>query len=195
MGQFQSVIQEIQNDPDMGTRFDIDEIKSLSLAFHRLDKNKSGAIEVEEFMVLPEWQNNPLAERIIDIFDRDGNGAVDFQEFLLGISAFSRRTDEERKLKLVFRVYDINNDGFISNGELFKVLKMMVGDNLNDIQLQQIVDKTILFMDDDKDGKISYPEFRKAIKEKGKFLSLVRRKHHASVFHRLIFAFDFCMQV
>lgn len=54
----------------------------------------------------------------------------------------------------------MDNDGFISNGELFQVLKMMVGTNLKESQLQQIVDKTILFADQDKDGKISYEEFR-----------------------------------
>ena len=36
---------------------------------------------------------------------------------------------------------------------------MMVGDNLNNTQLQQIVDKTILEADKDKDGKISFEEF------------------------------------
>lgn len=53
----------------------------------------------------------------------------------------------------------MDNDGFISNGELFQVLKMMVGNNLKDTQLQQIVDKTILFADKDEDGKISFEEF------------------------------------
>ena len=45
------------------------------------------------------------------------------------------------------RIYDMDNDGFVSNGELFQVLKMMVGNNLKDTQLQQIVDKTILLYD------------------------------------------------
>jgi Ca2+-binding EF-hand superfamily protein len=36
---------------------------------------------------------------------------------------------------------------------------MMVGNNLKDTQLQQIVDKTILFADKDEDGKISFQEF------------------------------------
>ncbi len=60
---------------------------------------------------------------------------------------------------LNFRIYDMDNDGFISNGELFQVLKMMVGSNLKDTQLQQIVDKTILFADKDEDGKINFEEF------------------------------------
>lgn len=35
----------------------------------------------------------------------------------------------------------------------------MVGNNLKDTQLQQIVDKTILFADKDDDGKINFEEF------------------------------------
>ena len=60
---------------------------------------------------------------------------------------------------VAFKIYDIDKDGFISNGELFHVLKMMVGNNLKDTQLQQIVDKTILYADKDGDGKISFEEF------------------------------------
>jgi len=36
---------------------------------------------------------------------------------------------------------------------------MMVGNNLKDTQLQQIVDKTILFHDKDNNGKINFEEF------------------------------------
>ena len=57
---------------------------------------------------------------------------------------------------VAFKVYDMDRDGYISNGELFMVLKMMVGNNLKDTQLQQIVDKTIINADKDGDGKINY---------------------------------------
>ena len=60
---------------------------------------------------------------------------------------------------VAFKIYDIDKDGFIGNGELFQVLKTMVGNNLTDKQLQQIVDKTILYADKDGDGKISFEEF------------------------------------
>jgi len=108
---------------------------------------------------LPELQQNPLVRRVIDIFDDDGNGEVDFKEFIMGLSHFSAKGDIENKLRFAFRIYDIDNDGFVSNGELYQVLKMMVGNNLKDTQLQQIVDKTILLYDKDKDGKISFQEF------------------------------------
>ena len=60
---------------------------------------------------------------------------------------------------VAFKIYDMDKDNYISNGELFQVLKMMVGTNLKDTQLQQIVDKTIIFADKDGDGKISFQEF------------------------------------
>ncbi|XP_078726638.1 calcineurin subunit B type 1-like isoform X2 [Lampetra fluviatilis] len=124
---------------DMCTHFDADEIKRLGKRFRKLDLDNSGSLSVDEFMSLPELQQNPLVQRVIDIFDTDGNGEVDF--------------------KVAFRIYDMDKDGYISNGELFQVLKMMVGNNLKDTQLQQIVDKTILNADKDGDGRISFEEF------------------------------------
>ena len=100
---------------------------------------------------------------MIAIFDEDGGGDVDFQEFVSGLSAFSSKGNKEEKLRFAFKVYDIDRDGFISNGELFIVLKMMVGSNLKDQQLQQIVDKTIMEADTDQDGKISFDEFKRMV--------------------------------
>uniref|UniRef100_A0A674EU25 Calcineurin subunit B type 1-like n=1 Tax=Salmo trutta TaxID=8032 RepID=A0A674EU25_SALTR len=139
--------------------FDADEIKRLGKRFKKLDLDNSGSLSVEEFMSLPELQQNPLVQRVIDIFDTDGNGEVDFKEFIEGVSQFSVKGDKESKLRFAFRIYDMDKDGYISNGELFQVLKMMVGNNLKDTQLQQIVDKTIINADKDGDGRISFEEF------------------------------------
>lgn len=138
---------------------DREEADRLRKRFMKLDKDNSGAIDKEEFLSIPAIANNPLALRLIDIFDADGGGDVDFQEFLAGLSAFSSKGQKEEKLRFAFKVYDIDRDGYISNGELFIVLKMMVGSNLTDGQLQQIVDKTIMEADRDGDGKISFEEF------------------------------------
>lgn len=144
---------------EMATNFDAEEIKRLGKRFKKLDIDNSGSLSVDEFMTLPELQQNPLVQRVIDIFDEDGNGEVDFKEFIQGVSQFSVRGDKRTKLRFAFKIYDMDNDGYISNGELFQVLKMMVGSNLKDTQLQQIVDKTILFADKDEDGKINFEEF------------------------------------
>ncbi|OQV02873.1 EF-hand domain-containing protein isoform 2 [Cladophialophora immunda] len=145
------------------TAVDRDEVDRLRKRFMKLDKDNSGTIEREEFLSLPQVSSNPLATRMIAIFDEDGGGDVDFQEFVLGLSAFSSKGNKEEKLKFAFKVYDIDRDGYISNGELFIVLKMMVGSNLKDQQLQQIVDKTIMEADKDGDGKISFSEFTQMV--------------------------------
>lgn len=144
---------------DIAANFDSEEIKRLGKRFKKLDIDGSGSLSKEEFMQIHDLQQNPLVQRVIDLFDSDGNGEVDFKEFINGISQFSVRGDKQAKLKFAFKVYDMDRDGYISNGELFAVLKMMVGSNLKDTQLQQIVDKTIINADKDGDGKINYEEF------------------------------------
>ncbi|CAN0552703.1 unnamed protein product [Ectocarpus sp. 8 AP-2014] len=148
---------------DLCSTFSPEEISRLAKRFKKLDCDGSGSISVEEFMSLPELGQNPLVQRVIDIFDEDGSGEVDFKEFLQGVSQFSVKGDKSAKLKFAFRIYDLDNDGFICNGELFKVLKMMVGSNLKDTQLQQVVDKTMRMADKNEDGKISFEEFAKAV--------------------------------
>ena len=96
---------------------------------------------------------------MIAVLDRNKDGTISFLEFVQGLNSLSAGASQEDKLRFAFQIYDINNDGFISNGELFQVLKMMVGDNLNDVQLQQLVDRTIVKADTDFDGKISFDEF------------------------------------
>ena len=56
------------------------------------------------------------------MFDGDNSGEVDFVEFLSGLSLIIRG-DTQTKLKFAFRIYDIDNDGFISNGELYQVVQ------------------------------------------------------------------------
>jgi serine/threonine-protein phosphatase 2B regulatory subunit len=134
---------------------------------------------------------------MIAIFDEDGGGDVDFQEFVSGLSAFSSKGNKEEKLRFAFKVYDIDRDGYISNGELFIVLKMMVGSNLKDMQLQQIVDKTIMEADLDKDGKISFEEFTRMVENTDVSMSMTLGKfdhrqdeysHNADSLNRSILA-------
>jgi len=148
---------------DLGLNFNEAELHKLHRRFVKLDKDGSGTITADEFLSIPELAGNPLLGRIISIFDTNKDEEIEFNEFVKALATFTNKDDLEGKLRFVFQVYDIDNDGFISNGELFQVLKMMVGSNLTDVQLQNIVDKTIMEADEDKDGKISYDEFVKMI--------------------------------
>lgn len=144
--------------------FSQEELLMLEQRFRRLDKDGSGMLEPNEFFDIPELAQNPLVQRVISVFDKNKDGNISFYEFVTGISKLSEAGSEEDKMRFLFSIYDIEGDGFISNGELFKVLKMMVGNNLTDVQLQQLVDRTIIRADEDFDGKISYEEFCKMIR-------------------------------
>ena len=90
---------------------------------------------------------------------REESGEIDFSEFVMGLSHLSTKEDKEEKLRFAFRIYDIDNNGFISDVELFQVLKTMVGGNLKDFQIQEIVDMTIRSADKSLDGRINFDEF------------------------------------
>ena len=141
----------------------IEEIDRLRKRFMKLDKDGSGQIDKQEFLSIPGISSNPLATRLMDVFDKDGDGSIDFEEFITGLSAFSGKSDNLNKLRFAFNIYDIDRDGYIGNGELFIVMKMMVGKNLKDEELQQIVDKTLMEADLDGDGKLNFEEFKNAV--------------------------------
>ncbi|KII65985.1 Calcineurin subunit B [Thelohanellus kitauei] len=137
-----------------------EEINRLRLRFSRIDTDQSGSLTKDEILNIPGLKQNPLVGRVLEVFDSDRNGEIDLKEFINGIALFSSKGNNENKIRFIFDIYDINRDGFITNGELFTVLKAMVGSNLNDEQLQQIVDKTMVAYDTDNDGRISYQEFK-----------------------------------
>eukprot|EP01083_Nonionella_stella_P069997 186994_1 len=143
------------------------ELKRLHRRFVNLDTDSSGTLCVDEFMAINNLSQNPLLHRVISIFDTDNNGEVDFKEFINALSIFVDQENPKKKLVFAFKLYDVNNDGYISNGDLFTVLRTMVGDNLDDVQLQQLVDRTIFQGDKDRDGKLSFVEFCEMVKGSG----------------------------
>ena len=83
-------------------KVDTEEIKRLLKRFRKLDIDGSGGLSKEEFMQIANLQQNPIAQRVIDLFDTDCNGEVDFKEFIEGISQFSMRGDKEAKLRCIY---------------------------------------------------------------------------------------------
>ena len=155
------ITQADLNPDNFNGQFSKDELEKLFKNFKKLDHDKDGFLSKDEFLQVEALQQNPLVARVLEIFDDDGNDKIDFTEFVDALSIFCATDDSSNKQKIdfAFKVYDVNNDGYISNGDLFRILKIMVGDNLNDTQLQQLVDRTILQADKDKDGKLSPTEF------------------------------------
>jgi len=144
---------------ESSSHFSQKDIKRLYKRFKNLDMDDSGTITASDFSSIPELAMNPLLPRITAVFGIKGDDHVNFKQFITVLSAVAPSAPKEEKVKCAFKVYDVNEDGFITQDELFSVLKLMVGKNLSDEQLQNIARTTLQRADKDKDGKISPEEF------------------------------------
>lgn len=86
--------------------------------------------------------------------DVDGDGTIDYQEFLAATMHFSKVNKEEYLLK-AFQHFDIDGSGYITRDELVQGLQGM-----NSGDLTQILEE----VDKDKDGRIDYEEFAMMMK-------------------------------
>lgn len=119
------------------------DILRLYNRFRALDKDGNGVLDVTEILGVKDLSENPLVNRVVSVFDKDGNHHVSFIEFLVGLARLAATADDEQKVRFAFEVYDVNKDGFISYDDLFHVMKTMVGENLNEAQLQQLVNRQL----------------------------------------------------
>uniref|UniRef100_A0A673V2P7 Calcineurin like EF-hand protein 2 n=1 Tax=Suricata suricatta TaxID=37032 RepID=A0A673V2P7_SURSU len=69
------------------------------------------------------------------------------------------------KLRFAFQLYDQDRDGKISRHEMLQVLRLMVGVQVTEEQLESIADRTVQEADEDGDGAVSFLEFTKTLEK------------------------------
>ena len=77
---------------------------------------------------------NPTEAELQDMInevDADGNGTIDFPEFLTMMARKMKDTDSEEEIREAFRVFDKDGNGFISAAELRHVMTNL-GEKLTD---------------------------------------------------------------
>ncbi|PWA27615.1 hypothetical protein CCH79_00000222 [Gambusia affinis] len=127
-------------------------------AFSLFDKDGDGTITTKELgTVMRSLGQNPTEAELQDMInevDADGNGTIDFPEFLTMMARKMKDTDSEEEIREAFRVFDKDGNGYISAAELRHVMTNL-GEKLTDEE----VDEMIREADIDGDGQVNYEEF------------------------------------
>ncbi|KAK2557634.1 Calmodulin [Acropora cervicornis] len=142
-----------------------EQIAEFKEAFSLFDKDGDGTITTKELgTVMRSLGQNPTEAELQDMInevDADGNGTIDFPEFLTMMARKMKDTDSEEEIREAFRVFDKDGNGFISAAELRHVMTNL-GEKLTDEE----VDEMIREADIDGDGQVNYEEFVKMMTSK-----------------------------
>jgi Ca2+-binding EF-hand superfamily protein len=66
-----------------------------------------------------------FVDQLFRCFDIDGDGFVDFKEFIVGLCVSSSE-NSETKLKWAFNMYDIDGNGMICKEEMVHIIKVVI---------------------------------------------------------------------
>ncbi|KAJ7489346.1 calmodulin 1 [Mycena latifolia] len=134
-------------------------------AFSLFDKDGDGTITTLELgTVMRSLGQNPTEGELQDMInevDADGNGTIDFNEFLAMMAKKFQDTDSEEEIRQAFAVFDKDGNGTISVSELQQVMRSL-GEKLTDREVEEMIREA----DTDGDGEINYDEFLKMMTAK-----------------------------
>ncbi|KAG8509690.1 Calsenilin [Galemys pyrenaicus] len=158
------------------TKFTKKELQSLYRGF----KNEcpTGLVDEDTFKLIysqffPQGDATTYAHFLFNAFDADGNGAIHFEDFVVGLSVLLRGTVHE-KLKWAFNLYDINKDGYITKEEMLAIMKSiydMMGRHTYPILREDAplehVERFFQKMDRNQDGVVTIDEFLETCQKVG----------------------------
>ncbi|XP_008792394.2 calcium-dependent protein kinase 1 [Phoenix dactylifera] len=133
-----------------------EEIMGLKEMFRSMDTDNSGTITFEELKAGLPKLGTKISEsevrQLMEAADVDGNGAIDYIEFITA-TMHMNRVEKEDHLYKAFEYFDKDKSGYITVEELEQALrKYNMGDD-------KTIKEIIAEVDTDHDGKINYEEF------------------------------------
>jgi Ca2+-binding EF-hand superfamily protein len=62
-----------------------EDLFKLYTAYATLDTDKSGTLDVTEFLRAIDYDSTPFSRRVFSMFDGDGSGVVDYFEYVVSV--------------------------------------------------------------------------------------------------------------
>lgn len=145
----------------------------------------NGHLTIEEFKELyreffPHGDPSKFSEHVFRTFDTNGDGLLDFKEFLTALHITSRGTIEQ-KLSWAFRMYDLDGNGLISCDEMLDVVKSIYKINRfknfpeEDTTPEKRTAELFRQLDRNMDGQITLEEFIEGARSDPSILKLLRQ--------------------
>jgi calmodulin len=142
-----------------------EQISEFREAFSLFDKNGDKTVTTRELgTVMRSLGQNPTEAEIqnmLEDVDSEGDGVIDFQEFLLIMVKCMKNRLPEDEICEAFRVFDKKGNGFVSAAELRHVMT-----NLGEKMTAKNIEELIREADIDGNGQIDYEEFAKFVTQK-----------------------------
>jgi len=164
-------LMSLAEDLSAKSHFNTDECKSLLVMYERMvASGKMDRLKFRDFLhVCFDMTDDIMLDLTFRAYDRNSDGIVDDNEFVVGLSRMIRG-DAEEMTEFCYYVYDMNGDRSLAREELFHCLKgcLMPGYGMDEDELEDgekdIVEMAMKKLDVNRDGQITYDDFQNAVK-------------------------------
>ncbi|KAF0698645.1 Aste57867_10739 [Aphanomyces stellatus] len=151
----------------MVTQLPISDIQQMRLRF--LGWSPSDDMTKDEFLAIPAVAVNPLRERLFSLFELTPTGTIRFQDFVTLMAVFTYHSSRDTKLKMAFKLQDVDGDGKVTKGDLVAYMKLVVdfGEmpaDEADKNMDTLAMRTLEEASSDPSGEfLSYDDFAKVV--------------------------------
>ncbi|XP_028295891.1 lysophosphatidylcholine acyltransferase 2-like [Gouania willdenowi] len=115
---------------------------------------KGGRISITEFAKFLKLPVTPVLEELFALFDRNGDGTIDFREYVIGVTILCRPANTEDVLQMAFKLFDTDEDEKITREEFTALLRSALG--VSDLNMAKLFKE----IDADASGFITFSEFQ-----------------------------------
>ncbi|XP_054566000.1 lysophosphatidylcholine acyltransferase 2 isoform X1 [Eptesicus fuscus] len=143
--EFTKISRKLKLDWD-GIRKHLDEYASIASA------SKGGRIGIEEFAEYLKLPVSDVLRQLFALFDRNHDGSIDFREYVIGLAVLCNPANTEEIIQVAFKLFDLDEDGYISEEEFSTILQASLG--VPDL------DGSGLFKEIAQGDSVSYEEFK-----------------------------------